>query len=377
MKRKIGVVLLVLLGLFVVLSNLSVSSDEIANWVNTNYWRNNPKKAYPSWYCLFSERTPTVFLKGSEIERDGFRMYQFLYNHTYKDEPSDIRFYNLSQGEKVEIVVLRPDGILVPLYNDTAISSNLTLNIDMRMEVISTISSVFNLSREEYVFTPPTKLLFSSYKGKTLKGEYVFEIRIRGNSTPFVEILGTCYGILGTDSYGRDMWVGFVKGMNNTLYFAFSTTFITVVLGALLGLLSGYFEGRVAGLLTFLLEVLIALPMLPFLVLLVWLSSTQGVGLEVEINPLVLMLFIAILSLGKFAKTVRMIVMKEKVSEYVKASISVGASSLWIIRRHIFPVIREFSFRHFTILLPKMVALVSVLGFFGLIPGTNWGVFHD
>ncbi|EHR77543.1 peptide ABC transporter permease [Thermococcus litoralis DSM 5473] len=373
-RRKVGIAILLVLLVFVVISNISVSEEDTANWENISYWKDNPRRAYPSWFSLFSDKTPTVLLKPSITEENGLWVYRFSYNHTYHDKPSDVRFYGLPYGEKVEISVLRPDGRLVPLYYDSVIYTNLSLNSDMRASVVSTLSNVLDLRGERNILFSATQILFSKDESmETLNGEYIFEIRLIGNATPSVEILGTCYGILGTDSYGRDIWVGFVKGMNNTLYLAFFTTVIIVVLGVLIGLLSGYISGALGEFATFLLEVLVALPMLPILVVLVWLFSTQSYGLQVNINPFIFMFLVAILTLGKFAKTIRMIVIKEKVNEYVKAAVSMGAGSLWVLRRHILPPVKEFSLRYSTILLGRMVALVSVFGFFGLIPGTNWG----
>ncbi|QDA30445.1 ABC transporter permease [Thermococcus indicus] len=376
MGRKAGVAILVIFALFVAFSNAGVSDEDIANWENLNYWKDNPRMAYPSWFALFGDRTPTVFLEPSLVEENGSSVYRFSYEHAYHDKPSDVRFYGLPYGEEVEISVLRPDGIRVPLYGGIATSSNLSLNTNMRTGVVSSLSGVLNLSEAGYVLFSATQLLFSRDGSMaTLNGEYVFEVRIAGNATPSVEILGTCYGFLGTDSYGRDMWVGFVKGMNNTLYLAFFTTVIIVVLGVLIGLISGYVGGALGEFITFLLEVLVALPMLPILVVLVWLFSTQGYGQQVRINPVLFMFLVALLTLGKFAKTVRMMTIREKVNEYVKAAVSMGAGTLWVLRRHILPPVGEFSLRYSTILLARIVALVSVFGFFGLIPGTNWGSF--
>ncbi|WP_367883985.1 ABC transporter permease subunit [Thermococcus sp. JCM 11816] len=281
----------------------------------------------PSWFSIFGGRTPTVFLKPSPVEENGSWIYRFSYKHTYKDKPSDVRFYGLPKGKKIEISVLRPDGVRVLLYRGgPAISSNMSLNINMRAGVVSSLSKAFNLSVSEYVLVSSAKLLFSRDSSlEPLKGEYIFEVRLSEKANPSVEILGTCYGLLGTDSYGRDMWVGFVKGMNNTLYLAFFTTAIIVVLGVLVGMVSGYVGGILGELATFILEVLMALPMLPILVVLVWLFSTQGYGRKVEIDPPLLFMFlVALLTFGKLAKTIRLIVIKEKANEYVKAAVSMG-----------------------------------------------------
>ncbi|WP_457753060.1 ABC transporter permease subunit [Thermococcus sp.] len=208
----------------------------------------------------------------------------------------------------------------------------------------------------------------------TLKGTYTFRVLCNCSAPPEIIVYGASYGLLGTDSYGRDIWVGFVKGMVSTLYLALFTTFMIIALGLVLGLISGYFKNLLSSIVTFFLEVLTALPILPILVVLTWVMSRQGIGAHVEVNPVKFMLLVSILLVGKFAKTIRIMTIQEKSREHVTASISLGASGVHVIRKHILPVVLEHSVRYFTFLMPRIVALISIFGFFGLIPGVNLGL---
>ena len=181
---------------------------------------------------------------------------------------------------------------------------------------------------------------------------------------PQVIVQGEAYGLLGTDNYGRGIWVGFVKSMRNTLYLALVTSVIIVVLGFLIDSISGYFDNEVSKVVTFLLEVLTALPVLPILIVITWVISTQGMGEKVIVPPLKFMLILAFLLMGKFAKTIRMVTIKEKAREYIMVEVSLGASGVYILRRHIGPIVLEHALRHFTFLMPRIVALISLFGFF-------------
>jgi len=376
MRRKVGALILAGFLLFVTVSNLTVDREKLEKWEDINYWKDYPKRAYPSWLSTFRDLTPTVTLSPEVSEENGTFVYRFVYNHRASDKPNDVRFYGLSRRVKVEISVTRPDGIEVTLYRGRPVSENMSLNVNMKSGVESRISSVFGLSVESYILRPPAHLLFiADASFETLKGEYVFEVRSPEPLFPQMQVVGTCYGLMGTDSRGRDLWVGFVKAMNNTLFLAFFTAVFVVVLGVITGMVSGYVGGAVGEAVSFILEVLVTLPLLPMLVVLVWLFSTQGLRGQVQINPVVFMLLVAVMILGKLAKTIKMMTVKEKVNEYVKAAEVMGAGTLWVLRKHIFPPVLSFSARYFATLLVRVVALISLFGFFGLIPGTNWGSF--
>jgi len=71
---------------------------------------------------------------------------------------------------------------------------------------------------------------------------------------PQVIVQGEAYGLLGTDNYGRGIWVGFVKSMRNTLYLALVTSVIIVVLGFLIDSISDILIMRFPKLLHFYLK---------------------------------------------------------------------------------------------------------------------------
>ncbi|WP_457751469.1 hypothetical protein [Thermococcus sp.] len=60
---------------------------------------------------------------------------------------------------------------------------------------------------------------------------------VKSSVKPYLWITGKVYGVMGTDTYGRDIWQAFVAGTRETLMMVFTTAFAAVLLGVLLGLL--------------------------------------------------------------------------------------------------------------------------------------------
>ncbi|MFA4701026.1 ABC transporter permease subunit [Pyrococcus kukulkanii] len=354
MKGKIGMVLILCFVIFALLANFTVSREDLDNWNNANYWVNNPKLAYPTWLCPLYKKTPT-------IEAEVFNG-TFVYEHRFRDRPNDILFYIHDGTRIVEIKVIRPDGRIV-IFKGKVRNNVISLNSDMREAIISQL----HIPIEKAMLKSSTFLLFSKIPDlDVLNGRYIFIV----SGAEKVKVLGNCYGFLGTDRFGRDMWVGFILGMNNTLILTALVVGLTLLLGITVGIASMYSE-----IINWMLEVLTALPVFPFLLILTWLIATQGVGYNVRVSTLEFSVIFSLLTFGKFAKTVRMISLKERAMEYVRASIAIGGGETWVLKKHIMPKILEFSIRHVTFLVPRTIALISIFGFFGLSPGINWGTY--
>src|SRR5690606_3134616 len=68
---------------------------------------------------------------------------------------------------------------------------------------------------------------------------------------------------------GADLWAQFVYGTRTSLTIGFIVAALAVVVGTLVGIVSGYFGGWVDELLMRLVDVLIAIPFLPILIVFV------------------------------------------------------------------------------------------------------------
>ncbi len=63
----------------------------------------------------------------------------------------------------------------------------------------------------------------------------------------------------------------------------------------------------------------------------------------------------------------------EMSKDYIESSRSLGASDLWILRKHVLRTVAPYATSQFVLISAKTVALVSLLGFFSVVPGMNWG----
>ncbi len=134
--------------------------------------------------------------------------------------------------------------------------------------------------------------------------------------------------ILGTDRYGRDVLSRLIIGTRVSMAVGFIAVLISIFIGVLLGSFSGYFGGWVDQIITWLINVLWAIPTL---LLVFAITFALGKGFW--------QIFIAV-GFTMWVGTARLIrgqVMALKELEYIQAAKVMGFSSFRIIRKHILP----------------------------------------
>ncbi len=148
--------------------------------------------------------------------------------------------------------------------------------------------------------------------------------------------------ILGADgTLGRDLLLRLLYGGQVSLEVAFAATVLAILVGALLGLLAGLAGGIVDAAIARLTELVMAFPVLFFLVLLgssSFGSRLQDVTLGVfEEGVLSVALVIATFTWFYPARLVRSIVLSLRPREFVEAAVAAGGSTAHIARHHLVP----------------------------------------
>ena len=179
--------------------------------------------------------------------------------------------------------------------------------------------------------------------------------------------------LLGSDSYGRDQLSRFLYGGQVSLFAGLLGAGITLFLGLGVGALAGFYGGWRDDLLMRLAELFLALPWL-------YLLFALRAFLPLAVGPLqAFFLIIAVLGAvgwARPARLVRGVVLSAKERDFVRAARGFGATSGYLLRRHILPEASSVLLTQAAILVPQFVLAEMTLSFLGLgvpEPVPSWG----
>ncbi len=179
------------------------------------------------------------------------------------------------------------------------------------------------------------------------------------------------YGMLGTDSRGRDLWQGLLYGVQWALIIGLLTSVLSTLIGVIYGVISGYYGGVVDAVMNRFAQIVYSLPVLPLLILL-----SYYIGKSIWIIVLLLVAF----GWVGLVFTVRSMALQLRESLYVEAARALGATDRRIILRYIFPQVLPYTFASIALGVPGAILAEAGLSFLGLGDPSivTWGkLLHD
>jgi len=369
-------------------------------WSNPSYWSDYPKSAPPTWTTLLGstgvDHQVIEISEPDEIIDIGSQqqiIYRYKVNYNSDDFPTFLSFslYNIEyhvNPPNVELSILRPDNKELLLYRnivspprpneiapfirysdspfrinlsgDNSVSSNLVLALNKDLDEKLLVQDIIG-SNEKIIFG--TLEQNSMNTQKTLSGEYTIIIKflIHDNSDSISKIRfvigGTTYGFVGTDSLGRDLYLGLLFGFPVALLIGLTTSTVTTIIGTFMGILSGYKGGKTDIVIQRLSDILSNIPLLPILIFLIFI-----------IGPKLWLVMLILVAFGWPGLTiiVRSMVLQIRSGQSIESAKSLGASQWRIMFRHVFPQLAPFIFAQLIFFTPAAILAEASLSFLGL-----------
>ena len=404
-----GLVLLLLLVVIAIFFPYIGNKQDIENWSNFQYWQGYPKHAPPCWATRGTFRTLKInnALHDSHIHFQKGLMngltyisYSILFNVKEKPPVDLIVKFDLNYNNYtyVYLRVDRPDGEYVELTNNpfnSSVGTSLTtlFGINPRVFhgiVIKNIASyvLVPITVQEYLLpwleknnikTGPGTVAALSRTGfdvlfrvlspkivnerEYLKGTYNFTVtfaskdpKINGTLVNAI-VVGGCYGLSGTDAFGRDLMQGILYGIRWALIIGLLASIVSVIFGGVYGVTGGYFGGYVDELMLRGAQIVYSIPILPLIILLAAIFRPS------IWNLIVLLIVFGWPGIGLVTRSMSLQLKEEK---YVEAARALGAGHIRIMFMYILPQILPYLFASIALSVPGAVLTEAGVSFLGL-----------
>ncbi len=172
--------------------------------------------------------------------------------------------------------------------------------------------------------------------------------------------------LLGTDDVGHDVLSWLIYGSRTSLLVGTLGALGAVAIGVLIGLVAGLIGGLIDEILMRLTDIVLTIPYIVFVIVLV-----------AYLGPSIwnIILSIAVLGWPTIARMVRSHVLSLKENLYIDAAVAVGASRLYIMRKHILPGLIPLIVPIYVLTVVDGILTEAGLSFLGLGDPTqpSWG----
>lgn len=316
--------------------------------------------------------TQEIYLGAYTLLGDEYftRLYSLRVSALLEEERNVIVWNSTEIPAKIHARALYdPKGLYVffPLDNGVVYSINRDGNITLRNTVYpdSELNPPLLASKIPGPFAAIPGILLTSTKEGYMQafssfGDYLAPL------PPGSYPSGNRY-ILGTDSYGRDIFSQLIWGSRIALLVGFAASFLSVMIGVMVGVVAGYSGGSVDVVLMRLTDVVLVMPFLPLIIVL---AAVMG--------PSIWNIILAITLVGwpGTARIIRSQVLSLKERPFIDAARVTGASNTRIMFRHIVPNVLPLAFLYMTFAVTGAILGEAALSFIGLGDPTtmSWGM---
>jgi peptide/nickel transport system permease protein/oligopeptide transport system permease protein len=176
---------------------------------------------------------------------------------------------------------------------------------------------------------------------------------------------------------GRDIFSRVIYGSRISLLIAFFATLLSVAIGTTMGVIAGFFGGWVDAVISRLMDIFLAFPLLVFAIALAGVMPDDAFGLKGNTLRVCLLIFIVgFFNWPYIGRIIRGQTLSLREREYIDAARSLGARRPYILFTELLPNLLGPILVYSTLLIPTNILFEAALSFLGVgirPPTASWG----